>query len=98
MKEKIKIKGMKPVEVISLIVMMGCLIAPWFIAGLNIWGWFAVCVAAVTIGFEIYSVIKNDKTISQIFWEFRDEHPVYAWIVFLIASLGWIILGYHILF
>ena len=94
---QVEIKRMKPLETISLIAMLVFLIAPWFLAGLNIWGWLFVCVAALVIGFEIYSTIKNDKTISKIFWEFKEKHPRTAWAVFGAASIGWLLLGIHLL-
>jgi hypothetical protein len=95
--KEVKIKRMGPKDVSVLLGMLAFLIVPWFIAGLNIWGWMAVCVAALVICFEIYSIIKNDKTISRIFWEYKEKHPIAAWIVFGIASIGWILLGYHLL-
>jgi hypothetical protein len=89
--------GMKPVEMISLIAMLVFLIAPWFLAGLAIWGWLFVGVAILVLGFEGYSTIKNDKTISQIFWEFKKNHPTGAWITFGLSTIGWLLLGYHLL-
>lgn len=93
----VEVKRMKPVETLSLIAMLVFLIAPWFLAGLNIWGWLFVCIAALVIGFEIYSTIKNGKTISQIFWIFKKAHPRTAWVIFIGASIGWIMLGIHLL-
>lgn len=95
--KEVKIKKMGSKDILVLSGMALALIVPWFIAGLNIWGWLAICVALLVIGFEIYSTIKNDKTISKIFWEYKKNHPVGAWVVFGIASIGWVLLGYHLL-
>ena len=89
--------AMKPVETLSLIAMLVFLIAPWFIVGLNIWGWLMVVIAGAVIGFEIYSTIKNGKTISQIFWKFRKEHKASAYGVLIGATIGWGLLIWHLL-
>lgn len=89
--------GMKSGEALSLLAMIALLIAPWFIVGLHIWGWLFVCISLTVLGFEGYSYFKYGKTISQIFWAFKKKHPISAWIVFLITSIGWIILGVHLL-
>lgn len=67
--------GMKVGETVSLIAMVVITTVPWFIAGLNIWGWLFVVIFGIVGLFEGYSVWKNDKTISQLFWKFREEHP-----------------------
>ena len=89
--------SMKPLEAIGLIAMLVFLIAPWFIVGLNIWGWLMVVIAATVIGFEIYSTIKNGKTISQIFWAFRKQHKYSAYGVLIGATIGWLLLIWHLL-
>ena len=88
--------AMKKLEMLGLILMMAFFIAPWFIVGLNIWGWLFAC-AGILVGiWEAYSTIKNDKTISQIFWDYRDENPVKAYVVLGFASLGWVLLILHL--
>lgn len=89
--------SMKPLEAFSLIAMLAFLIAPWFLVGLNIWGWLMICIAACVLGFEAYSYFKNGKTISQIFWKFRKEHKWSAYGVLIGASIGWILLIIHLL-
>ncbi len=89
--------GMKPVETISLVAMFGLLIIPWFVVGLYIWGWLFAVLCCIIGAWEIYSVVKNNKTISQIFWEFRKEHPKTAYGVIGCISLGWILLIVHLL-
>lgn len=93
----VNVKAMKMVDAVTLTAMFLFLIVPWFLAGLNIWGWLFVCGALVVLGFEIYSTIKNNKTISRIFWEFKSKHPYAAWIIFGAASIGWALLGFHLL-
>ncbi len=88
---------MKIIDTIILIGMAVLLIAPWFLAGLYIWGWLAVCVGLLVVGFEIYSLIKYDRTISRTFSEFRKEHPKTAYSVLTGASIGWILLMVHLL-
>jgi hypothetical protein len=89
--------AMKPVEGLGLVAMLVMLIAPWFIVGLPIWGWLFVVVGVAVGAFEIYSIIKNDKTISQIFWEFRDKHKWSAYGVLIGATVGWGLLIWHLL-
>ena len=89
--------GMKVGETVSLIAMVVITIVPWFLAGLNIWGWLFTVIFGVVGLFEAYSVHKNDKTISQLFWKFRDEHPKSAYAVLASVSVGWILLIVHLL-
>ena len=58
---QVEIKRMKPLETISLIAMLVFLIAPWFLAGLNIWGWLFVCVAALVLGLKYIQLLKTIK-------------------------------------
>jgi hypothetical protein len=88
---------MKIIEAISLAAMFIMFIIPWFIAGLYIWGWLFVALCSLVGIWEAYSVIKNNKTISRIFWEFRDEHPKTAYGVLCGISIGWILLIVHLL-
>ena len=82
---------------LSLIGVALFAIVPWFLAGLTIWGWLFVAIALLVIGFEIYSIIKNKKTLTKIFKKFRKEHPKTAYAVLGTASLGYICLIIHLL-
>lgn len=95
--DKISKKDINSIESLSLIGMAIFLIVPWFIAGLYIWGWLSICVALLVIGFETFSIIKYGKTISRIFWEFKSQHPRTACAVFGAATIGWVLLGVHLL-
>ena len=88
---------MKITEIFALFAMAALFIVPWFVAGLTIWGILATVILLTVVGFEAYSIAKNDKTISRIFWEFRDEHPKTAYGILTCCSLGWIALVIHLL-
>lgn len=89
--------SIKAGEAIAMLTMTALFIAPWFIAGLYIWGWMVAVIGLVVVGYEIYATQKYDKTMSQLFWDFKKEHPKTAWGLFVCATLGWILLGFHLL-
>ena len=82
---------------LSLIGVALFAIVPWFLVGLNIWGWLFVAIALLVIGFEIYSVITNKKTLTQLFGKFKKTHPKTAKAVLVVSSLGWLCLIIHLM-
>lgn len=88
---------MKILEMVGLFSIAALFIAPWFLAGLVIWGILFSVIFCTVLGFEAFSIFKNDKTISRIFWEFRDKHPKTAYGILTCSSLGWIALVIHLL-
>ena len=77
-------------------------IAPWFLAGLNLWGWFWCCVVALVIVFEIIAVIVTkrkigkSRTLSQMFWDYSKDRPLQAWAIIASITVGWIALIWHL--
>lgn len=88
---------MKIIDMICLTAMFLFLTVPWFVAGLNIWGWLFVIMALCVLGFEIYSVATKGKTISRRFWEFRKEHPRSAYGILACMTIGYLLLVFHLL-
>lgn len=78
------------------VVLAGLLIAPWFLAGLNAWGWLFVLVVCTVIAFEVYSVLTSKKTISQHFWAFSRKNPKTAWKILGATTVGWFLLMWHL--
>ena len=89
--------SMKIGETVSLIAMILLVVVPWFVAGLNIWGWLFVGIFSLVGIFEGYSSWKNGKTISQLFWKFRKEHSKSAIGILITMTMGWILLIVHLL-
>jgi len=77
-------------------------IAPWFLAGLNLWGWFWVCVVVLVIAFEIIAVvitkhkIGKSRTLSQMFWDYSKDHKWQAWAIVASITVRWIALILHL--
>ena len=90
--------AMKKEETILLAAMIGFLTIPWFIVGLNIWGWFFVTMATVLLVFEAISCWINDgKTISRMFWEFSKKHKKTSYGILVCLAIAWILLILHLL-
>lgn len=70
---------------------------PWFVVGLNLWGWFFVCVDVLLAIFEAISVKTKGKSLSQTFWDFIKIHPKTGIVVLSSVTIGWIILMLHLL-
>ncbi len=84
-------------ESIVVFIMLLFLVVPWFVVGLNIWGWFFVCVSILLGLFEFISYKITGKTLSQTFWDFMKQHPKTGIVVLSSVSIGWIILMLHLL-
>lgn len=82
---------------IGFIVLMALLITvPWFACGLTIWGMYFVGLVALLTLTEWYSVKHSGKTISRIFWEFKNDHPQKAWVIGGSLSVAWGLLMLHL--
>ena len=89
--------SMEPKEAVALTCMAAFFIAPWFIAGLNLWGWCFVAIMAVVLLCELIGTLKYDKTISRMFWEYRAGHKAAGNAILACLSVGWLILVLHLL-
>ena len=69
---------------------------PFALAGLWQWFWLCVGILILTAGFEIYSKVKHDYSISKAFWIWRDKHPKAAFVILAVISLGWAFLIFHL--
>ena len=87
-------------EALTFLLMAGLLIAPWFIAGLQIWGWLFVAIVCTVIAWELWSVAHrvNGKrmSISQRFWAYSKTNPRGAIAVLAAVTVGWLMLVGHL--
>ena len=81
---------------ICLIAALVMMTVPWFLAGLKIWGWLFLGIAALVLLTEWYSIKHNGKTISSLFGDFYDSNPKTAVGVLLSVSCGWLALVAHL--
>jgi len=84
-------------EALAVIIMLSFWIVPWFVVGLNLWGWFFVCVAILLGIFEFISYKKTGKTLSRTFWDFMKKNPKTGMVILGSITIGWCILILHLL-
>ena len=82
---------------IAIIIMSLLFIVPWFVVGLNIWGWFFVCVCLLLGTFELIAYKTQGTTLSGLFWKFMKANPKTGTWILISISAGWIILMLHLL-
>lgn len=82
---------------LAIVVMVLLWTVPWFVAGLNLWGIFFICVALLLGLFEFISFKINGKSLSGMFWEFMKSNPKTGAVILVSLSVGWTILMLHLL-
>lgn len=71
---------------------------PFYLAHLMWWFWFWVGLAVLLGIFEAASAIKNKRTLSQLFWKWKDENPKAKWFVVGGMALFWAYLLAHLIY
>jgi hypothetical protein len=65
--------------IILIAVFIITLALPFAFAGLWWWFWFWISLAALLGIFELAAYLKTKKTLSQLFWDWKDNHSVGKW-------------------
>jgi len=82
---------------IAVLTMALLFTVPWFLVGLNIWGWFFVSLCVLLILFELISYKITGKTLSRTFWEFMKANPKSGIAILVSLTAGFAILMLHLL-
>jgi hypothetical protein len=86
-------------DLVEVLVMIACFLAPFAIFGVWTWFWFGVAMIILFGLSEAYmALIHKDKmTLTEHFREFKKKNPKGAWICALSLGLGWVVLLWHLL-
>ena len=82
--------------IILLSVFVICLALPFALAGLWLWFWFWVAMAATLGIFEGIAYWKTGKTLSKLFWNWKDKNPKKKWFLFAGMVAFWTYLLLHL--
>lgn len=82
----------------ALMIIGVIVLIPAAFAIYGLWWWAAMFgVISVVLGvFEVLRVRKTGHTLSQKFWEFRQENPVGGWVIIAVMALAWVGLLLHL--
>lgn len=71
---------------------------PFYLVHLYLWFWFWLTLAVVLGIFELISLSKKGKTLSQTFWEWSRKNRKKKWLLFTVLMLFWLVLMFHLFY
>lgn len=88
-------------QAVFILVMGACLIAPWFLVGLKLWGIMFSIIVGLVVVFELISLYVTKRkgkgrTLSQQFWDYSKKEPRKAIAVLVSITVGWVALVWHL--
>ena len=81
---------------LQVVVAFTLLILPFVVSGLWWWAFFWVSILGIFAIFEIVSLIRTGKTLSQQFGKYRREHRKQGLFILGSMLLGWLVLLWHL--
>lgn len=83
-------------DVLQVVTMCLLLIIPWFLAGLNMWGYLFSLIILIFIGFETLSIRLRGHTLSSRFWSYKAENKKKSVYILISMVVAWTILILHL--
>ncbi len=75
---------------------IGLLVLPFILLHLWAWVWLIGLITLVVGIVELICYLRNHRTLSQRFWQFKRDHPVEGWCLLTLLGIAWILLLGHL--
>lgn len=89
-------KAKNAIEAAGVLGFMGLMTAPWALAGLWLWFWFFVGVVVLLAVFEAVAYVREERTLSQLFWLWSQTHRGKAIALLGCLCAGWALMIWHL--